>query len=174
MLRIAVIVCGILLGLLVAAVLIASSHGHVLAGLRHVVADPVGRSHAAGPRRGAAVRRGLAGAWWRPSPWRAAVVDHRAVCARQRGHAGLSALADVQGPALVGAVSAIPFQRLAMTSSNGMASAHTPATASRLASGFAERDPSQFRPTVVGQRSRDRPQQRRQSQARLSASPARR
>lgn len=42
MLRIAVIICGILLGLLVAAILIASGHNHVLAGLRHIVADPWG------------------------------------------------------------------------------------------------------------------------------------
>ena len=42
MLRIAVIICGILLGLLVAAILIASSHSSVLAGLRHLIADPWG------------------------------------------------------------------------------------------------------------------------------------
>lgn len=42
MLRTTVIVCGILLGLLVAAILIASGHGSVLAGLRHVIADPWG------------------------------------------------------------------------------------------------------------------------------------
>ena len=42
MLRTTVIVCGILLGLLVAAILIASSHGNILAGLRHVIADPWG------------------------------------------------------------------------------------------------------------------------------------
>lgn len=42
MLRITVVVCGILLGLLVAAILIASGHGNVLAGLRHVIADPWG------------------------------------------------------------------------------------------------------------------------------------
>ena len=42
MLRIVVIVCGILLGLLVAAILIASGQSSVLAGLRHVVADPWG------------------------------------------------------------------------------------------------------------------------------------
>ena len=42
MLRTIVIVCGILLGLLVAAILIASSHSNVLAGLRHVIADPWG------------------------------------------------------------------------------------------------------------------------------------
>ena len=42
MLRATVIICGILLGLLVAAMLIASGHSHVLAGLRHVVADPWG------------------------------------------------------------------------------------------------------------------------------------
>jgi len=42
MLRIIVIVCGILLGLLVAAILIASGHSHVLAGLRYLIADPWG------------------------------------------------------------------------------------------------------------------------------------
>lgn len=42
MLRVTVIVCGILLGLLIAAILIASNHSHVLAGLRHVIADPWG------------------------------------------------------------------------------------------------------------------------------------
>ncbi len=42
MLRTTVIVCGILLGLLVAAILIASSHGNILAGLRHLIADPWG------------------------------------------------------------------------------------------------------------------------------------
>ncbi len=42
MLRVTVIVCGILLGLLVAAILIASNHSHVLAGLRHVIANPWG------------------------------------------------------------------------------------------------------------------------------------
>lgn len=42
MLRILVIVCGILLGLLVAAIVIASGHSSVLAGLRHVLADPWG------------------------------------------------------------------------------------------------------------------------------------
>ena len=42
MLRTIVIVCGILLGLLVAAILIASGHSHVLAGLRYLIADPWG------------------------------------------------------------------------------------------------------------------------------------
>jgi len=42
MLRIAVIICGVLLGLLVTAILFASNHSHVLAGLRHIVADPWG------------------------------------------------------------------------------------------------------------------------------------
>ncbi|HHW75973.1 MAG TPA: DUF1475 family protein [Xanthomonadaceae bacterium] len=42
MLRATVIICGILLGLLVAAILVASSHNHVLVGLRHVIADPWG------------------------------------------------------------------------------------------------------------------------------------
>ncbi len=42
MLRVPVIICGLLLGLLVTAILIASHHGHVLAGLRHVIADPWG------------------------------------------------------------------------------------------------------------------------------------
>jgi len=42
MLRTTVIVCGILLGLLVAAILIASSHGNILASLRHLIADPWG------------------------------------------------------------------------------------------------------------------------------------
>lgn len=42
MLRTLVIVCGILLGLLVAAIVIASGHSSVLAGLRHVLADPWG------------------------------------------------------------------------------------------------------------------------------------
>lgn len=42
MLRTTVIVCGILLGLLVAAILIASGHGNILAGLRHLIADPWG------------------------------------------------------------------------------------------------------------------------------------
>ena len=42
MLRTLVIVCGILLGLLVAAMVIASGHSSVLAGLRHIIADPWG------------------------------------------------------------------------------------------------------------------------------------
>ena len=42
MLRIPVIICGILLGLLAATILIASNHSHVLAGLRHIIADPWG------------------------------------------------------------------------------------------------------------------------------------
>lgn len=42
MLRATVVVCGILLGLLVTAILIASGHSPVLAGLRHVIADPWG------------------------------------------------------------------------------------------------------------------------------------
>ena len=42
MLRIVIIVCGILLGLLVAAILIASDHSNVLTGLRYVIADPWG------------------------------------------------------------------------------------------------------------------------------------
>lgn len=36
------IICGILLGLLVAAILIAGSHSSVLAGLRYVIANPWG------------------------------------------------------------------------------------------------------------------------------------
>lgn len=42
MLRATVVVCGILLGLLVTAILIASGHSPVLAGLRHVIANPWG------------------------------------------------------------------------------------------------------------------------------------
>ncbi len=42
MLRIVVVICGILLGLLVAAILIASGHSNVLVGLRYVIADPWG------------------------------------------------------------------------------------------------------------------------------------
>ncbi len=42
MLRIPVIICGILLGLLVATILIASQHSHVLAGLRYIINDPWG------------------------------------------------------------------------------------------------------------------------------------
>ncbi|MCP5157873.1 MAG: DUF1475 family protein [Gammaproteobacteria bacterium] len=42
MLRIVVIACGILLGLLIAAILIASKQSHVLVGLRHMLADPWG------------------------------------------------------------------------------------------------------------------------------------
>ena len=42
MLRVTVIVCGILLGLLVTAIVVASHHSNVLVGLRHLVADPWG------------------------------------------------------------------------------------------------------------------------------------
>lgn len=42
MLRVAVIVCGLLLGLLVTAILIAGNHGSVLGGFRYVAADPWG------------------------------------------------------------------------------------------------------------------------------------
>ena len=42
MLRIVVVICGVLLGLLVAAILIAGSHSSVFAGLRYVIADPWG------------------------------------------------------------------------------------------------------------------------------------
>ena len=42
MLRTTIIVCGILLGLLVAAILIAGSQSNVLAGLRYVIANPWG------------------------------------------------------------------------------------------------------------------------------------
>ena len=42
MLRIVVVICGILLGLLTAAILIASGHSNVLVGLRYVIADPWG------------------------------------------------------------------------------------------------------------------------------------
>ncbi|KAB2931693.1 MAG: DUF1475 domain-containing protein [Candidatus Contendobacter sp.] len=72
MLRIAVIVCGILLGLLVAAILIAGGHSHVLAGLRHVAADPWGVVTLLDLGVGL-----LFVAVWlalvEPSPWRAAV-----------------------------------------------------------------------------------------------------
>jgi len=40
--RVTVIVCGILLGLLVTAIVVASHHSNVLAGLRQLVADPWG------------------------------------------------------------------------------------------------------------------------------------
>lgn len=42
LLRLTVIVCGILLGLLVTAILVASHHSNMLVGLRHLVADPWG------------------------------------------------------------------------------------------------------------------------------------
>lgn len=42
LLRVTVIVCGILLGLLVTAILVASNHSNVLVGLRQLVADPWG------------------------------------------------------------------------------------------------------------------------------------
>ncbi len=42
MLRIPVILCGILLGLLTATLLIASHHSPFLAGLRHLIANPWG------------------------------------------------------------------------------------------------------------------------------------
>ena len=72
MLRATVVVCGILLGLLVAAILIASNHGHVLAGLRHLLADPWGVVTLLDLGVGL-----LFVAVWlalvEPSPWRAAV-----------------------------------------------------------------------------------------------------
>ncbi len=72
MLRIAVIVCGILLGLLVAAILIASGQNSVLVGLRHVVADPWGMVTLLDLGVGL-----LFIAVWlalvEPSPWRAAI-----------------------------------------------------------------------------------------------------
>lgn len=72
MLRATVIICGILLGLLVAAILIASGHSHVLAGLRHVSADPWGVVTLLDLGIGL-----LFVAVWlalvEPSPWRAAV-----------------------------------------------------------------------------------------------------
>ncbi|MCB1776856.1 MAG: hypothetical protein KDI50_05410 [Candidatus Competibacteraceae bacterium] len=42
MLRIVVILCGILLGLLATAILIASNYSYVLAGLRYLIANPWG------------------------------------------------------------------------------------------------------------------------------------
>lgn len=42
MLRFVVIICGILLGLLATAILIASNHSYALAGLRHLITDPWG------------------------------------------------------------------------------------------------------------------------------------
>lgn len=42
MLRTTIIICGILLGLLAAAVLIAGHYGDLPAGLRHIVANPWG------------------------------------------------------------------------------------------------------------------------------------
>ena len=42
MLRTCVIVCGLLLGLLVATILHASAQSHVLDGLRHLIANPWG------------------------------------------------------------------------------------------------------------------------------------
>ncbi|MEZ5583196.1 MAG: DUF1475 family protein [Candidatus Competibacteraceae bacterium] len=42
MLRITIVVCGVLLGILVAAILAASSHSHVVSGLQYVLADPWG------------------------------------------------------------------------------------------------------------------------------------
>lgn len=42
MLRIPVILCGILLGLLAATILFASQRSHVLEGLRYIIADPWG------------------------------------------------------------------------------------------------------------------------------------
>lgn len=72
MLRATVVVCGILLGLLVAAILIASNHGNVLAGLRHLIADPWGVVTLLDLGVGL-----LFVAVWlalvEPSPWRAAV-----------------------------------------------------------------------------------------------------
>jgi len=42
MLRATVIICGVLLGLLLAAIVVASHHGSVLAGLQRLLADPWG------------------------------------------------------------------------------------------------------------------------------------
>jgi hypothetical protein len=42
MLRVTIVVCGVLLGVLVAAILAAGGHSHVLSGLQYVLADPWG------------------------------------------------------------------------------------------------------------------------------------
>lgn len=42
MLRATILICGILLGLLVAAILIAGNHSNVFNGLHHVIANPWG------------------------------------------------------------------------------------------------------------------------------------
>ena len=72
MLRTTIIVCGILLGLLVAAILIAGNHSNVLAGLRYVIANPWGMVTLLDLGVGL-----LFVAVWlalvEPSPWRAAV-----------------------------------------------------------------------------------------------------
>lgn len=72
MLRIVVVICGILLGLLVAAILIASGHSHVLVGLRYIIANPWGVATLLDLGIGL-----LFVAVWlalvEPKPWRAAV-----------------------------------------------------------------------------------------------------
>mgnify|MGYP001027921081 CR=1 FL=1 len=42
MLRVSIVVCGALLGLLLALIVVASNHANVLSGLRYVLADPWG------------------------------------------------------------------------------------------------------------------------------------
>jgi len=42
MLRVTIVVCGALLGLLLALIVVASNHDNVLSGLRYVLADPWG------------------------------------------------------------------------------------------------------------------------------------
>jgi len=72
MLRIVVVICGILLGLLVAAIFIASGHSHVLTGLRYIIADPWGVATLLDLGIGL-----LFVAVWlalvEPNPWRAAI-----------------------------------------------------------------------------------------------------
>jgi len=42
MLRVTIVICGVLLGILIAAILAASGHSHVLNGLQYVLSDPWG------------------------------------------------------------------------------------------------------------------------------------
>ncbi|NJN47032.1 MAG: hypothetical protein HC808_11735, partial [Candidatus Competibacteraceae bacterium] len=60
MLRVTIVVCGVLLGVLIAAILAASGHSHVLSGLHYVLADPWGAVTLLDSGDRLAVRRRLA------------------------------------------------------------------------------------------------------------------
>jgi hypothetical protein len=163
MLRTTIIVCGILLGLLVAAILIAGSQSNVLAGLRYVIANPWGVVTLLDLGVGL-----LFVAVWlalvEPNPWRAAAWIAALFILGNVVTLAYLLSRTCRARRLVRPVSVHPVPASGDNQQQRHRQRPHPGHRDQTGEGLSERHPAQLGPAVVGQWPRYCAQQRRQPQ----------